>query len=98
MGTVRDLYFSQGLTVYLIQDRMCVRRKSGPQPPTESSVQRFWHKPTKCSSVLRGTEEHTLSVCLSHASFLRIPLVEREGLTPGIVSGHSRMRHLTVCG
>lgn len=93
MGTDRDLYFSQGLTACLIQDRICIRRKSGPQPPTESSVQRFWHKSTKEGF---GELKNTLGVCLSHAPFLRIPPVERKDLTLGIVSG--RMRYLTVCG
>ena len=41
------LCFSQELAACLIKAGVFIRRKSGPQPPVESSAQRFWENSTE---------------------------------------------------
>lgn len=58
-----------------MQDRVYIRSKSGPQPPAESSAQRFWENSTEEDF---EEAEKTLGACSFCAPFSEIPHCERE--------------------
>lgn len=94
MGTDGDLIPSRNFTACLVQDRACVRSKSGPEFHAESSAQRFRNRSTKAGVVVRlWRRKRTLGVCSFHAPSLWILPEEGEGLTLGTVCGHNWTEH-----
>ena len=75
------LCFSQDLAACLIKARVFIRRKSGPQPPVESSAQRFWENSTE--GALKNTSG-TFSASLSEIPPAPCPAAKRRGVTLGL--------------